>query len=350
MAAGVGSVMTGLGLGATAAAGYLGTVAGSTYVVGSLFGAYGGRMTGEMMQNISAEVQDFAFLPVHGERKEHDESIEAATDTRRLRVILAISGWLLEKEEVVTPWRVLKPSAEIFALRFELEALMNLGQSIDTMVSSAAYGYAQSAMIQRTVFAEMMSAMWPMAIVKVARVVDNPFSLAKTRADKAGKVLADLLINRAQGERPVTLIGYSLGARVIWSCLTSLAERKAFGLVESAVLIGSPIPSDVRTWRVMRTAVMGRLVNVYSENDYILAFLYRTSSIQYGVAGLMPVSGLLGVENVDVSETVNGHLKYRYVTSRKSANINLPIHCTPQIKILTSGPFVDISWAISYRK
>ncbi|KAM0800799.1 hypothetical protein BDR22DRAFT_234274 [Usnea florida] len=313
MAAGVGSVMTGLGLGATAAAGYLGTVAGSTYVVGSLFGAYGGRMTGEMMQNISAEVQDFAFLPVHGERKEHDESIEAATDTRRLRVIIAISGWLLEKEEVVTPWRVLTPTAEVFALRFELEALMNLGQSIDTMVSSAAYGYAQSAMIQRTVFAEMMSAMWPMAIVKVARVVDNPFSLAKTRADKAGKVLADLLINRAQGERPVTLVGYSLGARVIWSCLTSLAERKAFGLVESAVLIGSPIPSDVATWRVMRTAVSGRLINVYSANDYILAFLYRTSSIQYGVAGLMPVSGLLGVENVDVSETVNGHLKYRYL-------------------------------------
>ncbi|CAD6579532.1 MAG: hypothetical protein ASARMPREDX12_009281 [Alectoria sarmentosa] len=313
MAAGVGSVMTGLGLGATAAAGYLGTVAGSTYLVGSLFGAYGGRMTGEMMQNISAEVQDFAFLPVHGERKEHNENIEAATDTRRLRVIIAISGWLLEKEEVVTPWRVLKPTAEVFALRFELEALMSLGQSIDTMVSSAAYGYAQSAMIQRTVFAEMMSAMWPMAIVKVARVVDNPFSLAKTRADKAGKVLADLLINRAQGERPVTLVGYSLGARVIWSCLTSLAERKAFGLVESAVLIGSPIPSDVGTWRVMRTAVSGRLVNVYSENDYILAFLYRTSSIQYGVAGLMPVSGLLGVENVDVSETVNGHLKYRYV-------------------------------------
>lgn len=281
-------------------------------------------MTGEMMQNISAEVQDFAFLPVHGERKEHDESIEAATDTRRLRVIVAISGWLLEKEEVVTPWRVLTPTAEVFALRFELEALMNLGQSIDTMVSSAAYGYAQSAMIQRTVFAEMMSAMWPMAIVKVARVVDNPFSLAKTRADKAGKVLADLLINRAQGERPVTLVGYSLGARVIWSCLTSLAERKAFGLVESAVLIGSPIPSDVATWRVMRTAVSGRLINVYSANDYILAFLYRTSSIQYGVAGLMPVSGLLGVENVDVSETVNGHLKYRYVPSCKYIQLKLP--------------------------
>lgn len=313
IAAGVGSVMGGLGLGTTAAAGYLGSVAGSTALVGSLFGAYGGRMTGQMMENLSAEVEDFAFLPIHGERKEHDESAEAATDSRRLRVIIAVTGWLLEKEEVVTPWRVLKPSAEVFALRFELEALMNLGQSINTMISSAAWGYAQSALIQRTVFAELMSAMWPMALIKVARVVDNPFSLAKTRADKAGEVLAEALINKAQGERPVTLIGYSLGARVIWSCLTTLAKRRAFGLVESVVMIGSPIPSDIPTWRLMRAAVSGRLVNVYSTNDYLLAFLYRTSSLQYGIAGLMPIEGLPSIENVDVSETVSGHLRYRYL-------------------------------------
>ena len=314
IAAGLGSVMGELGLGATAAAGYLGTVASNTAVVGTLFGAYGGRMTGQVMENISAGVRDFGFLPIHGERKEHDDSVSAVTSTRRLRVIIAISGWLLEKEEVVTPWRILKPSAEVFALRFELETLLNLGQSFDTMLQSAVYGYAQSTMIKQTVFSEVMSGMmWPMALTKVARVVDNPFSLAQTRADKAGQVLADALINHVQGERPVTLIGYSLGARVIWSCLTSLAKRKAFGLVESAVLMGAPIPSDTSTWRSMRSTVSGRLINVYSENDYLLAFLYRTSSLQYGVAGLVPVTGLAGIENVDVTEQVSGHLRYRYL-------------------------------------
>lgn len=313
VAAGVGSVMGELGLGATTAASYLGAVAGNTAIVGSLFGAYGGRMTGQIMSNVSAEVEDFAFLPVHGERKEHSESLDAATDKRRLRVIIAVSGWLLEKEEVVSPWHVLKPSAEVFALRFELEALMNLGQSFDTMLSSAAYGYAQSALAKRTVFSELMSAMWPMALVKVARVVDNPFSVAKARAEKAGEVLAEALMNRAQGERPVTLIGYSLGARVIWSCLTTLAKKRGFGFVESAVMMGSPIPSDITTWRAIRSVVSGRLVNVYSENDYLLAFLYRSASLQYGVAGLMPVTGLAGIENVDVSEIVSGHLRYRYL-------------------------------------
>ena len=314
IAAGVGSIMGEMGLGATAAAGYLGSVASSATVVGTLFGAYGGRMTGQVMENISAGVQDFGFLPIHGERKSHDDSVNAVTNTRRLRVIIAISGWLLEKEEVVTPWRVLQPSAEVFALRFELETLLNLGQSFDTMLQSAVYGYAQSTMIQQTILSELMSGMmYPMALTKVARVVDNPFSLAQTRADKAGQVLADALINHVQGERPVTLIAYSIGARVIYSCLTSLAKRKAFGLVESAVLMGAPIPSDTRTWRAMRATVSGRLVNVYSSNDYLLAFLYRTSSLQYGVAGLVPITGLAGIENVDVTETVSGHLRYRYL-------------------------------------
>ena len=317
VAAGVGTVMGGLGLGATAAAGYLGAVAGSSVVVGGLFGAYGGRMTGQMMDNYAREVEDFAFLPIRGSRKKFEGKEEEAardSDQRRLRVTIGISGWLTEKEEVVTPWRVVGKGAEAFALRWELEALMNLGNSMNAMVSSAAWGYAKSEIIKRTIFAELMgAAMWPMGLIKIGRVVDNPFNVAKVRAEKAGEVLADALINKAQGERPVTLIGYSLGARVIYSCLMSLARRRAFGLVESIVCIGAPIPSTTSDWRVMRSVVSGRLVNVYSENDYVLGFLYRTSSIQYGVAGLQKIDGIPSIENIDVSETVSGHLKYRYL-------------------------------------
>ncbi|KAL8992804.1 MAG: hypothetical protein Q9169_006829 [Polycauliona sp. 2 TL-2023] len=325
VASGVGAVMGGLGLGATAAAGYLGSVAGSTYLVGALFGAYGGSMTGQMMENLSREVEDFAFLPVHGRRKEfEDESEAAAEEDRRLRITIGITGWLTEKEEIVKPWRVLSTGSEVFALRWELETLINLGNSMKTMLSSAAWGYAQSQVIQKTVFAELMSSVtWPMGLAKVARVVDNPFTLGKTRADKAGEVLADALIHRAQGQRSVTLVGYSLGARAIYACLMSLAKRKAFDLVESAILIGAPTPSDAASWRMLKTACSGRLINVYSTNDRVLAFLYRTSSIQYGIAGLAPIEGLSGVENVDVSETVNGHLRYRFLIGKILSQIGL---------------------------
>lgn len=345
VAAGIGSVMGGLGLGATAAAGYLGTVAGSSIIVGGLFGAYGGRMTGQMMDNYAREVEDFAFLPVREslanidkdakekEEKEtstgdkatpkpsstpqEDEKLEKESisnpQARRLRVTIGITGWLTSKEEVVTPWRILSPDSEVFALRWELEALLNLGNSITAMISTSAWGYAKKELIKHSIFAELMSAMWPLAVLQISRVVDNPFSVARSRSEKAGEVLADALINKAQGERPVTLVGYSLGARVIYSCLMSLAKRRAFGLVESVVLIGAPTPSDTADWRIIRSVVASRMVNIYSSNDLILGFLYRTSSIQYGIAGLQKIEGLPSVENVDVSETVSGHLRYRYL-------------------------------------
>ncbi|EXJ85640.1 hypothetical protein A1O1_06006 [Capronia coronata CBS 617.96] len=319
VAAGVGSVMGGLGLGATTAAAYLGTVAGSSVVVGGLFGAYGGRMTGQMMDNYAREVEDFQFLPVHGsssKKTSEDEkkgAKQASEHDHKLRVTIGISGWLTEKEEVVKPWRVMGTGAEVFALKYELEALLNLGNAMNGMVRSAAWGYAQKEIIQRTIFAELAAALWPIGLLKVARVIDNPFSVAKSRAEKAGEVLADALINRAQGERPVTLIGYSLGARVIYTCLMSLAKRKEFGIIEHAVLIGSPTPSDTSDWRVLRSVVAGRLVNVFSVNDYILGFMYRTSAVQYGVAGLQKVEGLSGIENFDVSDDVDSHQKYRYL-------------------------------------
>ncbi|KAK8220267.1 hypothetical protein IWZ01DRAFT_427237 [Phyllosticta capitalensis] len=312
IAAGIGTVMGGLGLGATAAAGYLGALASSGVLVGGLFGAYGGRMTGQMMDQYAKEVEDFGFMPIH----KHKRPKDSEKDYRRLRVAIGISGWLTYKDEVVEPWRVLDASIEGFALRYELETMLNLGTGLVGMAKSAAWNVAKSEVIKHTVFASLAAALWPISLLKISRVVDNPFSVAKSRSDKAGQVLADALINKAQGERPVTLIAYSLGARVIYSCLQSLADRKAFGLVESVVLLGAPTPSTAAEWRRMRTVVSGRVVNVYSTNDYILAFLYRTSSVQYGIAGLQKVECVKGVENVDVSDMVSGHTAYRYLTGR----------------------------------
>lgn len=105
VAAGVGGVMGGIGLGGTVAAGYLGAVASSGAIVGALFGAYGGKMTGEMMERYAAAVNDFAFLPVK-DRKE------------RLRVTVGISGWLTAPEEVELPWKCLNNNADVYALRW----------------------------------------------------------------------------------------------------------------------------------------------------------------------------------------------------------------------------------------
>ncbi|PGH23505.1 hypothetical protein AJ80_02459 [Polytolypa hystricis UAMH7299] len=315
VAAGIGAVMGGLGLGATVAATYLGAMAGSSVIIGGLFGAYGARMSGRMMSRYAKEVEDFAFIPTRSLREKDDgqKGNDISTD-QRLRVTIGISGWLTAEEDIVNPWLVLGDDSDTFALRWEFRSLLRLGNALTVIVRSSAWTVATKQMVAGTAFAGLLNAiMWPVGILKLSHIVDNPFSIAKTRADKAGAVLADALINRAQGERPVTLIGYSLGSRIIYSCLLKLAERRAFGLVESAILIGSPTPSTTSKWRLMRTVVSGRLVNVYSLNDSILGFLYRTNSLQLSIAGLGPVAQVHGVENFDVSDSVTGHLRYQYM-------------------------------------
>jgi hypothetical protein len=316
IAAGLGTVMGGLGLGATAAAGYLGALAGSGVIVGGLFGAYGGKMTGRMVDKYAREVDDFAFLPIHGSQKRTENERDAAKDDHRLRVTIGVSGWLTEESNFYVPWRVIGSDSEVFGLRWETEALMDLGNAMDYLVTTAAWT-AGGQILSKTFLGGLLSAMiLPLGLLKIARIADNPFSVAKARADKAGEVLADALISKVQGERTVTLIGYSLGSRVIYSCLQSLAKRQAYGLVDSAVLMGSPTPSDAPDWRRLRRVVNGRLINVYSENDSVLAFLYRTSSLQYGVAGLQPIENVPGVENLDVSDIISGHLRYQFLLGR----------------------------------
>ncbi|KAE9372163.1 DUF726-domain-containing protein, partial [Stipitochalara longipes BDJ] len=308
VAGAIGGIMGGVGLGGLAS--FLGIFAMNGALVGTLFGAFGGKMTGQMVDQYAKEVEDFKFIPIASEWGEFGTKEEAEVEARRLRVTIGINGWLNAKDDVVKPWRILGRDSEVFALRYEMEALLELGESLQSMVSSYAWSFVKLEILKRTVLATLWSALWPVYLLKMATSIDNPFAVARNRSEKAGEVLADAIINKAQGERPVTLIGYSLGSRVIYSCLRSLAERKAFGLIESVVLIGSPVPSTSDNWRAMRSVVSGKIYNVYSNNDYILAFLYRATSIQLGVAGLQAIAGVEGVSNLDLSKEVSGHLRY----------------------------------------
>ncbi|KAI0593123.1 DUF726-domain-containing protein [Biscogniauxia sp. FL1348] len=304
----LGGLMGSVGLGGLAS--FLGIFWMNGALVGTLFGAFGAKMTGGLVDQYAKEVEDFKFLPLKqewGQGWSRD-----GPEGRRLRVTIGINGWLQTEEDVKKPWRVIGDESEVFALRYEIKSLVALGTKLKALVASTAWSAVRAEILKRTVLVTLQSALWPILLLNSASSVDNPFSLARNRSEKAGKILADALINKVQGERPVTLVGYSLGARVIYSCLRVLAERKAFGLIDTVVLIGAPVPSNPSHWQMMRTVVAGKLFNVYSENDYILAFLYRSTSLQLGIAGLQPIRGdaLAGVENLDLSAEVKGHLRY----------------------------------------
>jgi hypothetical protein len=157
----------------------------------------------------------------------------------------------------------------------------------------------------------------PVVLTKLAYLIDNPWAVSLDRALMAGLILADSLIDRNLGTRPVTLVGYSLGSRVIFSCLQELAKKGALGLVQNVYLFGSPMVVKTDEYLRARTVVSGRFVNGYNRNDWILGYLFRlTNGGIRRIAGLAPVEGIPGLENMDVSEFVVGHMDYRTAMPR----------------------------------
>lgn len=157
----------------------------------------------------------------------------------------------------------------------------------------------------------------PVVLTKLSYLIDNPWSVSLDRAWAAGLILADSLIQRNLGTRPVTLVGYSLGARVIFSCLLELARKGAFGLVQNVYMFGSPIVVKLDEILKVRTVVPGRFVNGYHRNDWILGYLFRlTNGGIRRIAGLAQIRGVPGLENVDCSELVAGHMDYRRAMPR----------------------------------
>ncbi|KAF4969659.1 hypothetical protein FZEAL_10197 [Fusarium zealandicum] len=304
-----GGILGGVGLGGVAS--FLGIFWMNGALVGALFGAYGAKMTGEMMDKYAKEVEDFKFIPLREEwGQEFNSGDQQAQQERRLRVTIGVNGWLHSEEDVTKPWRIMSDDSEVFALRYEMKSLIDLGHALRNLVESLAWKKLKLEILKRTVFATLLAALWPIQLLATASNVDNPFNHAHNRSRKAGQLLADALINKVQGERPVTLVGYSLGATAIHACLQSLAERHAFGLIDTVVIIGAPAPSVPTHWRTLRTVVSGKIFNVYSENDMILGFVYRAHSLARGVAGLQAISNVEGIENLDLSESVSGHLRY----------------------------------------
>lgn len=116
----------------------------------------------------------------------------------------------------------------------------------------------------------MSSLQIPMILTKLSYLLDNPWNVSLDRAWASGLILADVLIHRNLGVRPVTLVGFSLGARVIYSCLLELAKRNAHGLVQNVYMFGSPVVANHEEYVGMRGVVRGRFVNGYCSNDWIL--------------------------------------------------------------------------------
>ncbi|KZT68123.1 DUF726-domain-containing protein [Daedalea quercina L-15889] len=299
--AGVSTALGWFGVGGTAA-GLLATgLASSSVVCGALFGYYGSRKMADTVGAYLREVHDLAIMPV---RKPRDT----------LAVRLCISGWLDSQSDVVAPWTVFDGD-DTFALQWEVQALRDLSNALTALIKSQTMKYVRAEIIKRTVFASLWAALSPTVWLNFTRII----------ASKTGKVLGKLLEQRVLGNRPISLVGYSLGSLVIFEALqylASLPPTRTFHLVQDVYLFGAPVSTDEAQWTAMRRVVAGRLVNGYGANDYVLAVLTRLSDVTWNVAGMGPVP-IQGVQNVECNE-VDGHLKWRSMVGESLSKCKAP--------------------------
>ncbi|XP_074074353.1 transmembrane and coiled-coil domain-containing protein 4 [Macrotis lagotis] len=283
----------------TSGAAALGSVTGIA-VITSLFGAAGAGLTGYKMKKRVGAIEEFEFLPL--------------TDGKQLHITIAITGWLCSGKYgmFTTPWASMARSSEQYCLAWESKYLMELGSALETLLNGLVNMMAQEA-LKYTVLSGILTALtWPSSLLAVANVIDNPWGVCLRRSAEVGKHLAHVLLSRQQGRRPVTLIGFSLGARVIYFCLQEMArEEDCQGIIEDIVLLGAPVEGEAKYWKPLKKVVSGRIINGYARGDWLLSFVYRTSSVQLKVAGLQPVTlDDRKMVNVDLSSLVSGHLDY----------------------------------------
>lgn len=221
-----------------------------------------------------------------------------------------------EAESLMRAWRWKDrfQQGDQYCLVWEEVMLRRFGKSMRSFAAQQISNFATTELVQYTALAALFTAVAiPRTIFRMADMIDNIWVIAMNSADQSGKLLAQSLLERKQGLRPVTLIGYGMGARLIYSCLKHLAKLgkdECFGIVENAVLLGSPVPVVRKDWASARSMVAGRLINGYSENDWMLAIMYRYQGWALNSAGIGSLD-IPGVENVDLSGIVQGHLEYK---------------------------------------
>jgi hypothetical protein len=203
-------------------------------------------------------VKTFEYRPLH--------------NNKRVNLIVTISGWMAGKvDDVRLPFSTVDPlMGDIYSVYWEPEMLQSMGQTISILATEALTQTLQQVLGSTILVALMAAIQLPIVLTKLAYLIDNPWTVSMTRADSAGLILADSLIDRNLGSRPITLVGFSLGARVIYACLRELAKKGQMGLIQNVYMFGSPVIASKDEFLKCRTVVAGRFVNGYATNDWIL--------------------------------------------------------------------------------
>ncbi|CDU24456.1 uncharacterized protein SPSC_03957 [Sporisorium scitamineum] len=297
---------------------------GGIIMLGTLFGLGGGGLAGYRVERRLRGVSSFSFAELDTEARKAGVAIPS------LHATICCSGLILETSQQVAPWTRIfegaRDNRDAFAIECEADMMKEAGQGLrsymlDNLIRTGGTKAAEE-VVKKTALAGIAAITLPMSVFNAASAtLDGVFVRAKTKAHKAGLILAETLRNEVQGHRPVVLIGTSLGAATMLTALTELAKdpENTSHLVDSVFLISAPITPSNSTLRKARTVVQRRFVNVFSSKDMvcgIAAWLGSGVSVEELRAGKLPrvagsraIDDVPGLENINVSDIISSHFE-----------------------------------------
>ena len=121
---------------------------------------------------------------------------------KQTNVLLTISGWISNGHDDFTlPYSTLVANkyGDHYSLIWESKELQELGSALKILGTEVA-GFLFQQGLQLTVLPILMAGLTgPLWALKLTYLMDNPWGIALSKAERTGRVLADSLINQVQG-------------------------------------------------------------------------------------------------------------------------------------------------------
>ncbi|ARU51098.1 hypothetical protein CBR64_05925 [Cellulosimicrobium cellulans] len=286
--------------GGTLAAGGFG-MAGGTAVVTVVGAAVGGTL-GASVSN--------AYV-----REDKSFRIELLRPGKGGVPVVVANGFLTEgDQEKWGGWRTIVdaryPDSPVYRVRWGAKELKDFGVMGAALAArtSASAAVKGAATVANKAGAKLLGSTFAPAFI-ASDLAKNPWHVAKSRADKTGVIVADLLA-RTDADSYV-LIGHSLGARVMAVATETLGTRSGPPRIQAAHLLGAAIGAK-SNWGPLTAAVDEAVYGYHSTNDAVLKYVYKVAQAGQSAAGLggfTPASHKL--VNVDVSDRVSTHFEYQ---------------------------------------
>ncbi|CAI2383180.1 unnamed protein product [Moneuplotes crassus] len=257
--------------------------------------------------------------------------------------LITISGFLSEIDDFHESWEGIiegyhkKSGVPIYSFQWKSSSYMDFPKSV---VKSGVQN------IPNMIFSgvkKSVSIMYQASdiITKARGVFTESVEMAKI----SGRILAHSLMAQFPfKDCSISLIGFSLGTQVIYSCLEELEMYSCDYIINNVYLLGGAVSVESpKEWEQALSVVNGITQNCYCTNDYILQ-LYRATMFKYPI-GLGPIleseveeispenseqaqdilneeTRSMRLENHDVTDEAVGHLLYRQNIDKILEKIN----------------------------